>query len=182
MIDDLLSAEALLTLRREMDSLRRGIYLEPQLRREQAAIAAIHAKPWWRIGVLLRRPWRAPASVKNRGACESFLKWISDWFLVIHDCQDPAVACSCSGGFRFPNGYDFHLWHDGYDWVIALDEKDADLAWQEHVGDPREPGAEPWHEQKTGGRFDLDDGRGLREMTLSEILAHGRGFFASVNQ
>lgn len=74
------------------------------------------------------------------------------------------------------------LWNDGYDWVIAFDESDASLAWQEHTGDPREPDDDPWHEHITGGRFDLDDGRGLREMALSEILAHGRGFFASVNQ
>jgi len=74
------------------------------------------------------------------------------------------------------------LWHDGDDWVIAFDEQDANLAWQQHTGDKRAATATPWREQITGGRFDLDDGRGLRLMTLTEILAHGRGFFASVNQ
>ncbi len=68
-----------------------------QLRRERAAIEAVHALPWWRVGILLRRPWRA----RDVFACTTWRQWLFE----VHDCQDPAVACSCSGGFRFPTGY-----------------------------------------------------------------------------
>ncbi len=63
-----------------------------QLRREQACIEAIHRKPCWRIGILLRRPWRDQHPTLS----------VIDWLFRAHDCSDPAVACSCSGSFRFP--------------------------------------------------------------------------------
>jgi hypothetical protein len=69
--------------------------IEAQLRREQAAIAAIHRRPWWRVGILLRRPWRSALRPVN-------FTGLVAWLRYAHDCQDPAVACSCSGGFRFP--------------------------------------------------------------------------------
>ena len=75
-----------------------AVVYEKQLRREQAAIEAIQALPWWRRGILLRRPWRS--SMARSG--QSLLSWVCAWLFVIHDCADPAVACSCSGGFRFP--------------------------------------------------------------------------------
>lgn len=73
-------------------------YLLEQLRREQAAVAAMHRRPWWRVGVLLRRPWRAPKGPRNSG-----WRGLVDWLYASHDCQDPMVGCSCSGGFRFPH-------------------------------------------------------------------------------
>ena len=75
------------------------IVLEKQLRREQACIQAMHDRPWWRVGILRRRPWR---STIRRWPKESILSHLWAWLFVIHDCQDPAVGCSCSGGFRFP--------------------------------------------------------------------------------
>lgn len=70
-----------------------------QLHREQAAVQAMHSVPWWRAGILLRRPW---ASEAKRGQRESRLSWAWAWLTVVHDCSDPSVGCSCSGGFRFP--------------------------------------------------------------------------------
>jgi len=71
--------------------------IEAQLRREQKVIEAIHHKPWWKIGILYRRPWRASWRPRT-------LREIVSWLLAAHDCADPAVGCSCSGGFRFPTG------------------------------------------------------------------------------
>jgi hypothetical protein len=70
-----------------------------QLRREQAVIEAMHRKPFWRVGILHRRPWRSGLKRSNG---ESLFSWIRSWLFVIHDCKDPAIGCSCSGGFRFP--------------------------------------------------------------------------------
>lgn len=58
---------------------------------------------------LWRRPWRSPGGVP--GLIESVRRaktpgvavrnaW--GWIAAAHDCADPAVACSCTGGFRFP--------------------------------------------------------------------------------
>ena len=69
--------------------------LTNQLRREQAVIQAMHNRPWWRIGILARKPWCA--SWKPRT-----LRQLWQWLAAAHDCQDPAVGCSCTGGFRFP--------------------------------------------------------------------------------
>lgn len=71
-----------------------NINLEPQLRREQAVIHAMHHKPWWRVGIFNRRPWLSGLTVREVGL------W--SWLTVVHDCQDPVIGCSCSGGFRFP--------------------------------------------------------------------------------
>lgn len=70
-----------------------------QLRREQAVIEAMHRKPFWRVGILDRKPWR---SSLKRFPSEGWFDWIWSWLFVIHDCKDPAIGCSCSGGFRFP--------------------------------------------------------------------------------
>jgi hypothetical protein len=70
-----------------------------QLRREQTVIEAMHRKPFWRVGILHRRPWRSGLKRLNG---ESLFSWIRSWMFVIHDCKDPAIGCSCSGGFLFP--------------------------------------------------------------------------------
>lgn len=70
-----------------------------QLRREQAVIEAMHRKLFWRVGILNRRPWN---SSLRRHPNESLFDWIRSWLFVVHDCKDPAIGCSCSGGFRFP--------------------------------------------------------------------------------
>ncbi len=71
------------------------MYLLKQLRREQAVIQAMHSRPWWRIGIVGRRPWRASWRPRT-------LRQLWQWLTAAHDCRDPAVGCSCSGGFRFP--------------------------------------------------------------------------------
>jgi hypothetical protein len=75
-------------------------YLLGQLRREQAVIEAMRRKPIWRVGILDRRPWRSKLRKLNG---ESWFSWAWSWLFAIHDCSDPAIACSCSGGFRFPS-------------------------------------------------------------------------------
>jgi hypothetical protein len=76
------------------------IDLEPQLRREQAAIQAIHA----RISrnplrsLLWNKPWRAAWRPRWTNPRE-----VWQWLRSAHDCADPSVACSCTGGFRFPS-------------------------------------------------------------------------------
>lgn len=81
---------------RSGDSLRDSLcHIGMQLRREQAVIEAMHRRPWWRVGILLRRPWRASWRPET-------LRDVWPWLTVAHDCQDPVIGCSCSGGFRFP--------------------------------------------------------------------------------
>lgn len=69
-----------------------------QLRREQAVIDAMHHKPWWRVGIFHRRPWRRHGPF-NFGV-NRYELW--SWLTLVHDCADPAIGCSCAGGFRFP--------------------------------------------------------------------------------
>ena len=73
------------------------------------------------------------------------------------------------------------VWWDGDDWVVAKDEADATAAWEEHVGEKRDPEAESWSEWTQTARFNMDDELGPRQMTPSQIVAYGRGFFASIN-
>lgn len=47
--------------------------------------------------LMWRRPWRAPHGPNWRSARDAW-----QWLRAAHDCADPAVGCSCSGGFRFP--------------------------------------------------------------------------------
>lgn len=80
-----------------MIDFKKWIDLE-QYYRQLDAIEANHALPWWRVGILLRRPWRREPIF---GIPKSF-KYLWGWLTLVHDCQDPAIMCSCSGGFRFP--------------------------------------------------------------------------------
>lgn len=51
-----------------------------------------------------RRPWRSPSrpAVSLHYPIRVNLANLSGWLRNAHDCSDPSVACSCSGGFRFP--------------------------------------------------------------------------------
>lgn len=73
-------------------------YLRRQLHREQQVILAMKHRPWWRVGVLLRRPWRRHGPF----AYGFSFRELRNWTLIVHDCADPAIGCSCSGSFRFP--------------------------------------------------------------------------------
>jgi hypothetical protein len=46
---------------------------------------------------LWRRPWRS-SSRPNLASLRDTWNWLA----AAHDCSDPAVGCSCTGGFRFP--------------------------------------------------------------------------------
>ena len=48
-------------------------------------------------GLLWRKPWRS-STRPNLRSVRDLLQWLR----VAHDCADPAVGCSCNGGFRFP--------------------------------------------------------------------------------
>lgn len=48
-----------------------------------------------------RKPWKSPSKTHFSFSKIGFLNLIS-WLARAHDCSDPAVGCSCSGGFRFP--------------------------------------------------------------------------------
>jgi len=47
---------------------------------------------------LWRRPWRSP-SRPNLRSLRDTLTWLGK----AHDCADPSIGCSCSGGYRFPD-------------------------------------------------------------------------------
>lgn len=52
---------------------------------------------WWRCwGVFWRKPWRASHRPRWSRPLD-----VLDWLRKAHDCADPAVGCSCSGGFRY---------------------------------------------------------------------------------
>lgn len=48
------------------------------------------------FSIFWRKPWKS-GHLPNWNSVRS----VWDWIKYAHDCQDPAVACSCSGGFRF---------------------------------------------------------------------------------
>lgn len=74
--------------------------LTEQLRRERAVITAMQHRTGRNpvSNLLLRKPWRAGHRPRWNRPRE-----VWDWVRFAHDCQDPVVGCSCSGGFRFPN-------------------------------------------------------------------------------
>jgi len=74
--------------------------LEQTYWRACVVIQAMHDKPWWRVGILNRRPWRNPRKFKEHG--HSFVSRLWNYCMTVHDCADPAVGCSCFGSYRFP--------------------------------------------------------------------------------
>lgn len=70
--------------------------------------------------LLYRKPWRksiwpgiagAYRARNERYEFETRPHWIAvawlniwSWVRYAHDCSDPSIACSCSGGFRFSGG------------------------------------------------------------------------------
>lgn len=84
--------------------------LERQLResrqeaeRLRTALAAVRGRPWWRVGILLRRPWgvcslreAVRGGFANRGLLGGLRVGVY-WLTWEHDCTDPAVGCSCPG-------------------------------------------------------------------------------------
>jgi hypothetical protein len=71
-----------------------------QLNREREVIRAMQQRQRrWHGPVgdfLWRRPWRSPAPVPPLG------QGLINWLRAAHDCSDPSVGCSCTGGYRFP--------------------------------------------------------------------------------
>jgi hypothetical protein len=82
--------------------------LKVQLRREREVIAAMRRRQRKWHGPVLdlfwRKPWRSTAGVgvsRDRSVrvnLSNFLGWLRN----AHDCADPSVGCSCSGGYRHP--------------------------------------------------------------------------------
>jgi hypothetical protein len=50
-----------------------------------------------------RKPWRAPSRPVWHGNLWRYIGDFFSWIRVAHDCQDPAVGCSCHPSFRFPS-------------------------------------------------------------------------------
>lgn len=72
--------------------------MKPSYERACEVIQAMHRKPWWRVSILNRKPWRRHSLFRYGYT----LRELWNWLTVVHDCKDPAVGCSCSGGYRFP--------------------------------------------------------------------------------
>lgn len=74
--------------------------LEKTCARLETCVAAVHERiarhPLLRV--LWRRPWRS----RYRPRWSSLWE-VTSWLIAAHDCDDPSVACTCTGGFRFPN-------------------------------------------------------------------------------
>lgn len=87
----------------ELVALYRGM-----VERNETCIAAMQKQLLrFPFGLFHRKPWRSPGkwyegvftgSASLRIRILNFIEWLRN----AHDCSDPAVACSCSGGFRFP--------------------------------------------------------------------------------
>lgn len=77
-------------------------WLQAAIQRDQQIIRAMQRRSDRNPirSFLWRRPWRAPGHVPLRG----FWQWLRN----AHDCADPAVGCSCSGGFRYPRPHNDH--------------------------------------------------------------------------
>jgi hypothetical protein len=82
--------------------------LTAQLEREREVIQAMRerGRRWHGplLDVLWRKPWRSSGGTGVRCGrtwgvkLSNFLGWLRN----AHDCADPSVGCSCSGGFRHP--------------------------------------------------------------------------------
>ncbi|MFJ8687397.1 hypothetical protein [Micromonospora wenchangensis] len=51
-------------------------------------------------GFLWRRPWRSSARPNLRS-----LRDVAEWVRAAHNCADPSIGCSCTGGYRFPRNH-----------------------------------------------------------------------------
>lgn len=74
--------------------------LEKTCARLETCVAAFHERiaRYPLLRVLWHRPWRS----RHRPRWGS-LREVVSWLVAAHDCGDPSVACTCAGGFRFPN-------------------------------------------------------------------------------
>jgi hypothetical protein len=54
--------------------------------------------------LLYRKPWRSRIKYHQLKGDYWWITIINiwGWLCRAHDCQDPSIGCSCSGGFRFP--------------------------------------------------------------------------------
>lgn len=61
---------------------------------------------WWRAwGFFWRKPWRAPGPMlppRGHRHLLNVVRSVAGWLRRAHDCQDPAVGCSCYPSFRMP--------------------------------------------------------------------------------
>lgn len=57
------------------------------------------------LDILWRKPWKSPAPTGWREGTTLPVKLrnVRHWLRYAHDCADPSVGCSCSGGFRYPH-------------------------------------------------------------------------------
>lgn len=81
--------------------------MDKRLAREQEVIRAMQVRQrrWLGpLGILWRRPWRSPARPgwSRTAPLGVNVRNLIGWISAAHDCADPSVGCSCSGGFRFP--------------------------------------------------------------------------------
>lgn len=75
-------------------------WIAEKLDREREVIRAMQRRQArWHGPVgdfIWRRPWRSPVPVPRPG------RGLWSWLRGAHDCADPSIGCSCTGGFRFP--------------------------------------------------------------------------------
>lgn len=75
--------------------------LRAQLDRERTVIAAMHRQR--HLHILRRKPWRSRVKPIEGSTLRVKISSLWQWLRKAHDCADPAIGCSCSGSFRFPN-------------------------------------------------------------------------------
>lgn len=86
-----------------------GSLLFGQLGRSHESIRAMQQRQRKWMGpildILWRKPWKSPSGVGVSWAYPLEVNVLNfwQWLFLAHDCSDPSVACSCSGGFRFPD-------------------------------------------------------------------------------
>lgn len=91
----------------DLSNLQRDLHqLQGLLSRYREVTQAVHNRPWWRVGILLRRPWAVDPvpldTARQQPTWAGGVAYVWSWLTVAHDCSDPSVACSCQGGFLFP--------------------------------------------------------------------------------
>lgn len=82
--------------------------LELRRYRDQKTIAAMQKKLGSNFikSFLWRKAWRSKTKSKAMRGDNLRITIINllSWLRYAHDCQDPAIGCSCHGSFRFPIG------------------------------------------------------------------------------